>query len=226
MLKRIFAVLSLVILIANSVLADSSTSSFKLQTGDLLFQDLNCGKFCDSVDSVTYGYKNSYVSHIALVIDASESNPQVIEAISNGVSITPLTQFLDRSLDEKNQPRVMVGRLTPTYQKLIPEAIQVAELQLGKPYNESFVAANGQAFYCSELIDYSFKSANHNYPIFQHLPMDFTNGKSTKILALWQNYYQNLQIKVPQGQLGTNPGAMSRESSIQIIHFYGQLREH
>lgn len=226
MLKRIFAALSLVILIANSALADSSTNNFKLQAGDLLFQDLNCGKFCDSVDSVTYGYKNSYVSHVALVINASESNPQVIEAVSNGVSITPLAQFLGRSLDEQNQPRVMVGRLTPTYQKLIPEAINIAELQLGKPYNESFVAANGQAFYCSELIDYSFQNANHNHALFQHVPMDFTNGKSTKILALWQNYYQNLQVKVPQGQLGTNPGAMSRESSIQIIHFYGQLREH
>lgn len=226
MLSRIFIILSLTVLIICPALADVAANNFKLQAGDLLFQDLNCGKFCDSVDSVTYGYKNSYVSHVALVINASESNPQVVEAISQGVSITPLGQFLNRSLDEKHQPRVMVGRLSPTYQKLIPAAIHIAELQVGKPYNDSFIAADGQAFYCSELIDYSFQKANHNQALFQPLPMDFTNGKSTKILPLWQNYYQNLQVKAPQGQLGTNPGAMSRESNVQIIHFYGQLREH
>lgn len=226
MLKKSLIVFSIVAAFAQLSSAATITDNFKLQVGDLLFQDLNCGQFCDNVDSVTYGYNNSYVSHVALVINASESNPQVIEAISQGVSITPLEKFLERSLDEKHQPRVMVGRLKPIYQKLIPTAIQIAELQVGKPYNESFVAANGQAFYCSELIDYSFQESNHSYTLFHRLPMNFTNGKSNKILPLWQNYYQNLQIHVPQGQLGTNPGAMSRESSIQIIHFYGQLREH
>lgn len=225
-IKKILSGAIALFLVLNSAFADSLITNFKLQRGDLLFQDLNCGQFCDSVDSVTYGYKNSYVSHVGLVIDASESNPQVIEAISQGVVITPLAQFLQRSLDDAQQPRVMVGRLKATEQKLIPNAIVSAEKQLGKPYNESFVAADGQAFYCSELIDYSFQVANHNQAVFQHLPMDFTNGKSPKILALWQNYYQNLQQEVPQGQLGTNPGAMSRESNIQIIYFYGQLREH
>ncbi len=198
--------------------------TFKLQKGDLLFQDLNCGQMCDSIDSVTFGYHNSYVSHVAMVISA-ESNPQVIEADSKGVVITPLTSFLQRSLDENGKPRVMVGRLTQQYQALIPAAIKIAKAQLGKPYNPTFIPANGKAFYCSELIDYSFKQAN-NQPIFHELPMNFTGGSDKNILLLWQNYYNALHSKVPQGVLGTNPGRMSRESGITIVYFYGHLRQH
>lgn len=208
-------------LIASVALADS----FQLESGDLLFQDLNCGKFCDSVDSVTYGYNNSYVSHVAMVINSTESAVQVIEAGSNGVVITPLNKFLTRSLDSHHHPRVMVGRLKPAYQYLIPIAIKDAKQQLGKPYNDSFIPAHGKSFYCSELIADSFQEANHQQVFFHSQPMNFADNHG-QILPLWRSYYQGLKIPVPQGYPGTNPGMMSRESMLVIVHEYGQLRKH
>lgn len=204
----------------------AGSPSFNLHRGDLLFQDLNCGEFCDSIDSVTYGYGSSYVSHVALVINSNESQPQVIEAISKGVTITPLNTFLARSHDENGNPRVMVGRLNEHYQPLIESALNYSQQQIAKSYNASFIAANGNAFYCSELVDLAFESANHGMRIFHLNKMDFTDGKSTQISPLWQKYYQALQVAAPQGYPGTNPGMMSRESFISIIHYYGKLRTH
>jgi len=201
-----------------------SINQFQLKPGDLLFQDLNCGSMCDSIDSVTYGYGQTYISHVAMVV--SIHPPEVVEAVSAGVSITPLARFLKRSLDNESNPRVMVGRLKQQYQQLIPQAIKVAVNQVGKPYNASFVPANGKAFYCTELIDYSVRQANHQHILFHSAPMDFTDGKSKAILPLWESYYHGLHVQVPQGIPGTNPGAMSRESMLQIVYYYGQLRKH
>lgn len=202
----------------------SHAADYIPESGDFLFQDLNCGSMCDGIDSVTRGYDNTYVSHVGMIINTNP--PEVIEAVSNGVEITPLAKFLQRSLDSESKPRVMVGRLKPAYKKLIPDAISIAKKQIGKPYNSSFIPARGKAFYCSELFDYSFKAANNNQPFFHPAPMNFTDGKSSKILPLWQDYYKPLHIKAPQGVLGTNPGAISRESMIEIIYFYGKPRQH
>lgn len=203
----------------------SASPVFQLESGDLLFQDLNCGKFCDSIDSVTYGYDNTYVSHVALVIDATKSHSRVIEAASRGVIITPLNEFLQRSLDSQYHPRVMVGRLKPQYRYLIPKAIANAKNELGKPYNDSFIPSSGKSYYCSELIADSFYAANNNRTFFHTHPMNFADSKG-KILPLWDDYYNKLKIKVPQGVLGSNPGMMSRESMLVIIYYYGSLRRH
>jgi hypothetical protein len=56
--------------------------------------------------------------------------------------------------------------------------------------------------------------------------MNFTNGTSESITHLWQRYYDNLHMSAPQGMIGTNPGMMSRESFITIVHYYGDLRQH
>jgi hypothetical protein len=198
---------------------------FQLESGDLLFQDLNCGKFCDGINSVTYGYNKSYVSHVAMVIVGGESHPQVIEALSDGVVTTPLKVFLNRSLDGDNQPRVMVGRLKPQYYNLILPAINAARSELGKPYNSSFIPASGKSFYCSELIADSFQKVNHNQEFFHSYPMNF-NDAHGKTLQLWYDYYRELNTPIPQGALGTNPGMMSRESMLDIVYYYGGLRVH
>ena len=56
--------------------------------------------------------------------------------------------------------------------------------------------------------------------------MNFTDPRTKKILPSWQSYFAKLHAKIPQGMFGTNPGQMSRESSLNIIYFYGQLRIH
>lgn len=203
-----------------------TNKDFKLQQGDLLFQDLNCGVFCDSIDSVTYGYKNTYMSHVAMVINVESAEPQLIQAVSSGVAITPLAPFLAASRDNSGNPRVIVGRLQQPYQKLIPSAISYTIQQVGKPYNASFIPALGNSFYCSELIAEAFKYANNGTALFHTHPMNFMDKNHQWFLPLWENYYHQLQITPPQGVAGTNPGAMSQESILDIVYYYGQLRQH
>ena len=200
----------------------ATENTFQLKLGDLLFQDTNCGEFCDSINSATTGYHKAMISHVAMVVNLHPE--MIIEANTHGVSISKLNQFLQTSLDNESNPRVMVGRLTKLYQPLIPSAIQYAMQQVNKPYNQTFIANNESSFYCSELIERSFYFANHNHPVFQQVPMNFKDNKTQQISPIWLDYFSQLNESTPQGKLGTNPGFMSQESIINIIHYYGELR--
>jgi len=79
--------------------------SFELRQGDLLFQDLDCGPFCDAIEKVTQGYNGANFSHIGFVSEDSIDNFVFIEAQPTGVDTTHLEVFLRYSLDLSGQPR-------------------------------------------------------------------------------------------------------------------------
>lgn len=192
------------------------------QVGDLYFQDLNCGSLCNAITSVTFGYDQTEVSHVALLIQASK-NPEVIEAIGKDVHLTPLAQFLNRSLDKNKNPRVFVGRLKAKYQRLIPQAITYMKSWLYLPYNKDFNPNNHyKSFYCSELVDQGFYLANDKKHIFPLNKMTFKKDGQT--LPQWQAYFKAIDKDIPEGEIGTNPGLLSRSKAINIIYFYGKLR--
>ena len=41
-------------------------------------------------------------------------------------------------------------------------------------------------------------------------------------MKLWEEYYKDLGIKVPEGDLGINPGNMSISNNIEIVHHFGK----
>ena len=41
-------------------------------------------------------------------------------------------------------------------------------------------------------------------------------------MQIWQDYYTKLDMEVPQGELGINPGIMSLSSKINIIHDFAK----
>ena len=222
----VFRYSSLVVVCLLSVTAGAANNSYKPQTGDLLFQDLNCGTLCDGIGQVTYGINKTYMSHVGMIESTGGNEPIVIEAIGKGVVETPLNTFLARSHDKSGQPMVVAGRLKPQYRYLIPGAIAYARQQLGKPYNASFAPNTGQSFYCSELIYKAFAYSNNNQAIFKLNTMNFADLNSGEITPAWKEYFNEIHATPPQGQIGTNPGMMSRESDIQIIYSYGKLRVH
>ena len=128
--------------------------------------------------------------------------------------------------DAESKPMVLVGRLQPAYQPLIPAAILYAKRQLGKPYNSNFAPNHGQSFYCSQLIYAAFASANHNHSIFGLNTMSFTDSQTRQITPAWKEYFIQIKSNPPQGKPGTNPGMMSRESGVIIEYAYGKLRVH
>ena len=197
---------------------NTTSKNFKLKQGDLLFQDLDCGPLCDAIEKVTTGYKNSNFSHVGLVIKNNDDELCVIEAISKGVSLTPVDTFLNRSINSNNNPKVIVGRLKSKYDKVINIAIEKAMKLIGKPYDNIFIIGDS-SYYCSELI-YEIFSYN-NEPIFKLYPMTFKNPETNKTFIAWQEYYNKLKVDIPEGKPGLNPGSISRSNAINIVHVYG-----
>ncbi len=196
-------------------------NKFEFQNGDLLFQDLDCGPLCDAIEDVTCGYDGHRISHVGIV-DISQDSVFVIEAIGKGVVKTPVNFFLNRSHDSHGNPKVIVGRLNDSLQKLIPKALFYAKQYMGKSYDEKF-EMNDSAFYCSELIYRIFYLANNNHPIFHLQPMSFCLPNSTTVFPVWQAYFKKLHMNVPEGKPGCNPAAFYRSKLLEIIHQYGKM---
>jgi hypothetical protein len=199
----------------------SCQQKFRLQNGDLLFQDLDCGEMCEAIESVTTGYKNSDFSHVGIVKVNPDGEILVLEAIGPDVHFTPLENFLNRQLDAVKKPKVAVGRLRKPYQHLVPAALISGEKLLHKPYDDVF-ALNNDAYYCSELVYQIFKSANQGQEIFPLYPMTYIAPGTDNIMPLWVEYFQKLQARVPQNDPGLNPGGISCSNKLKIYFPYGK----
>ena len=197
-----------------------STASFTPQVGDLLFQDSDCGPFCDAIEKVTQGYQGANLSHIGMVISLDDNRLKVIEATTDGVIITDLNTFMNRSFDAEGKSKVIVGRLKAEHQALIPAAVEHAKSLLGKSYDHIFDVEN-DTYYCSELVHDAYRKANKGKAIFQLYPMTFVDPDTEATFGLWADYYQELGESIPEGKPGLNPGGISRSPFIDIVHMYG-----
>ena len=191
-------------------------TSFKLKSGDLLLQDLDSSPLCDAIEKVTSGFNNLNFSHIG-ILKIINGEKYVLEAFINGVDTIPLDSFLNRSLNEKNNPKVLVGRLKNEYAQLIPKALELGMNLIGSEYDDEFKINNGK-FYCSELIYDIFLKANNQKSIFNLQPMTYQyNGE---FMAIWIDYFNNLEIPIPENEPGINPGGISLSKKINIIYNY------
>ncbi|QDO92491.1 hypothetical protein FNB79_00300 [Formosa sediminum] len=199
----------------------SSHPDFKLKEGDLLFQDVDCGPFCDAIEAVTEGYNNYNFSHVGLVMQDTNGDLKVMEAVSQGVILTPIDSFLSRSSDIHHRPKVIVGRLKSEFTHLIPETIAFIHSKMNAKYDPYFDIDNDK-YYCSELIHLAFKAANKNQPIFNETPMTFIAPDTQNTYAIWETYFKELNYTIPEGQPGLNPGGMSCSTHLDIVHKYGE----
>lgn len=211
-IKKMKKYLLLIILLSFTNLAISQ-AAFSFEPGDFLFQDLDCGGFCDAIEKVTDGVDGKDFSHVAIFIYDGLGRSCVIEAVGKGVIYTPLDSFFMRS------SKVVVGRVKTKYKSLITKALCNAQQLLGKPYDDGF-DINNQAFYCSELLYWSFRKANNNQDFFPLFPMTYNDPDTKKIFPIWEKYFQDLKIPVPENQPGLNPGGVSRDEKIDIVKSY------
>ena len=193
----------------------SCTKNFKLQEGDLLFQDLDSSPLCDAIELVTPGYNGANFSHIGLVV-LDNDTLKVLEAIPPKVMITNLDDFINRSFDKNGNPKVIVGRLKKEFTNSISNAVSYSKSKLDIPYDEVFLI-NNETYYCSELIYEAFL----NDSIFELKPMTFLHPKTKDTLKVWKEYYSDLNTNIPEGNPGINPGIMSLSNKIEMVHFYG-----
>lgn len=190
-----------------------STLSFaqnvKLKTGDIIFQSMNCGPLCEAINEVTEGYQRKDFSHLGLVLIQNDSI-YIIEAGGKEVKLTPYKTFKTYTNEE-----MYVGRLKPKYRKYIPEAIAFSLKQIGTPYDEEYLYDNGK-YYCSELIYDAFLKS-YKKPLFLMFPMTFKSPKTNEFFDVWEEYYNNLKMEIPEGKLGCNPGGISTSDKLKII---------
>ena len=152
--------------------------SYQPQEGDFLFQDLDCGPTCNVIEAVTWGADSAKFSHIGIVI-IDGGLWKVLEAISRGVVLTPIDEFINRSSDIDGKPKIWVGRLDKEYNTITERAIGNIHNYLGNEYDTEFIYDNGK-YYCSELIYDLFKDANDGNPVFELEPMTFKSLKTDK----------------------------------------------
>lgn len=210
--------LTLLCIIGHAVAQDA----YVARNGDLLFQDLDCGPYCTSIEKVTEGVEGADFSHMGMVVMQGGA-PYVYEAVSRGVVATPLEDFLQRNTDASGNPKVMVGRLNEQYRQLIPSALREAESLLGHAYDEVYVDGDDK-YYCSELVYEVFKRANGGRPLFTLAPMTYIDPDTGKTFPVWEKYFADKGLNVPEGVPGINPGLMSRASFLSIVYrFYQPL---
>ena len=228
--------ITLILIIFSSCVSEKE-KEFQLQVGDFLFQDLDASPLCEAIEAVTPGYNNGNFSHVGIIIKGGDpilqnvdskfeekyfynlqQDYRVLEAIPAEVTTTRIDSFLNNSLDSLSNPKVIVGRLKVEYRYLIKDAIRFLNGKIGVKYDDEFLL-NNEKYYCSELIYEAFKKED----VFELAPMNFMN-KENKIMPIWQNYYDKLNMKVPQGELGINPGLMSISNKIDIIYDFTKTK--
>jgi hypothetical protein len=200
----------LFVLFCTTITFAQQEENFRFESGDLIFQDLDCGGMCDAIEAVTQGYNGHRFSHVGLV-NRTGKTVMVIEALGAGVRMIPLDSFLKRTTNT-----MYVGRVKKEYTRLVKKAIRFSVKQLGKPYDDAFIYDNGK-YYCSELIYDAFQYANHGRPFFRLESMTFKKPGSDDYFPVWIDYYKKLGAAIPEGKPGCNPGGLSRSSKINIV---------
>ncbi|SDX96888.1 Permuted papain-like amidase enzyme, YaeF/YiiX, C92 family [Lutibacter oricola] len=198
------------------------TTQFELKEGDLLFQDLDKENIDNAIKKVTKTNLKFNFTHIGIVV--SDNNElKVLEAVSKGVQLSSISDFLNRNLIN-GKPKVVVGQLKKEFRTLIKPAIEHGKTLIGLPYDKVYIIGDNN-YYCSELLYEMFHKADPNTKTFQLNPMTFKDPKTNKTLEFWTNYYAKLNHKIPEGELGLNPNGMSVSPNITLIYDYFAEKE-
>ena len=125
-----------------------------------------------------------------------------------------MEEFLNRS------NKVLVGRLKKEHAELIPIALQhIKDNLLGKPYDFIFDITD-DTYYCSEIIYEGLQFADNDQQIMQLNPMTFNKPGTDTPFVHWIEYYKEFNHEIPEGELGLNPGGMSRSEGLNIIYMF------
>lgn len=186
--------------------------------GDLLFSQI--GTDTNAISAVTEGYRGARLNHMGIVVE-NQWGLFVLEAFPPEVRVTQIEVFLRRSADPADaRQRYVAARLLTTYQGLLPGAIEYGLKKRNVPYDDLYLT-DSSALYCSELVIDMFKYANRGEEFFIENPMSFRDLTTGQIHPAWIEYYAKFGMPVPEGQPGSNPGDLSKDSRIEIVAVQG-----
>lgn len=215
----IFIVLVLLI-ISVAFFACTTKNSKAVQTGDLLFVDLQLDyTFKDSVNGHPYtihkiqnGEEVNYIHVAILEVDANDSLWIIDATLKNNVARYPFSTFLKNfTLKDGSYPRMELMRLKNN--RHAADFVENAKKQIGKVYDVDMRENNGK-LYCSELVRVSYVS--HGDTIFGHDPIDFRAADGT-IPTYWTEFFGMIGKPLPQGNRGILPNAMIKDKSLEKV---------
>lgn len=192
-----------------------TAQDIKWKNGDLIFQESCTGNVGEAIKSVTTSVDKYHFTHVGIVYIDEKDSIYVLEATIPKVALTPLSKYL-HPMGENCYPKSVVGRIKPEFQNLIPQALNYGLTLIGKDYDYGYKLDNDK-YYCSELIYEIFKHANNSKDLFSLNIMTFKSLETGKITDSWLEYFESRSLAVPEGELGINPGAMSRSDVLDII---------
>lgn len=181
-----------------------------LQNGDILFVGNSTGNLSKAIDEVTQTNNETNFSHIAIV-EKSDSKTWVLHAApKNGSERISLNQFLQE--EKKDGSIIEIYRIKKEFQPDFSSAIDKAKSMLGKPYNFSYVLSD-TAYYCSDFVYHSFEKDS----VFQMNPMTFKNPGEEEFNSGWIEFYEKLNMEIPEGKPGCNPNGMAASEKLERI---------
>ena len=176
---------------------------YTLQSGDLLFLTKNKSDMERAISASTGEY-----THVALVERDNADDVWVIEASpERGVRRIPYSQFEREHLLRFYLGTVNIYRLTVPFDTAA--VIARAKNLVGKPYDEAFLPDN-DAYYCSELIQVAFDN------LFESKPMNWRDADGN-LPEYWTKHFEELNMPVPEGIMGTNPTDMSQSPLLKKL---------
>lgn len=206
------------VLFLSMITLSAYTQDFKLKSGDLIFQESCSNVVGEAIKDVTTSIDNYSFTHVGIVYIDNQDSIFVLEATHPKVVLTPIAEYLYPK-DKPCFPKSVVGRLKDKFLQLIPIAIDEGLKLVGKEYDYGFVL-NNDKYYCSELIYDILLKANKGTPVFPLNTMTFKSASNNEYSSGWVEYFEKLNLDIPEGKPGINPGAMSRSNVIDIVHSY------
>ena len=173
-------------------------------SGDLIFVSSENSEFEKAIATSTKTENNTLnFTHVGM-INATDTGVFVIEAVpQKGVVYTHLQTF-----QEENKDGILVvATLLPEYQQYTNDAMNRACSHLGKGYDDAFDLENDR-YYCSELVYDAYAHATKNPNFFETSNMTFKKEGTDEILPYWLDYFEKLDIPVPEGKPGINPNGL------------------
>jgi hypothetical protein len=187
--------------------------SQNLNTGDLIFVSSENSDFEKSIVEVTKS-ENELLnfSHVGM-INVTDSGVFVVEAVpGRGVVYTNFQEFKD----ENSNGTLYIGTFKSKYKKYAQDALNRACSHLGKDYNYAFDFEN-DLYYCSELVYDAYAVASGDLHFFETPDMTFKKEGTDEILPFWSEYFEKLDVAVPEGKPGVNPTGLSRSGKLIIF---------
>ena len=192
-----------------------------IQTGDLLFVGLpldyhltDSTSMDDAITSATGREGEINYIHVAILERDEQDSLWVIDAtIKHGVDRHPFSVYLsDFTLKDGSYPVMDVMRLKDNTNAT--EYVNNAKTFVGRGYDMYFSSDNTEQ-YCSELVRNSYVTSTGEY-LFSEAPMNFKSDDGT-FPPYWIELFNLLDEPIPQGEMGTNPNDMSKESCLMKV---------